>query len=31
MIAPGGRAVQRPIEVLGLTAVLPFLNAAAAW
>jgi hypothetical protein len=26
---PGGRAVQRPFEVLGLTAVLPFLNAAA--
>jgi anti-sigma B factor antagonist len=27
VIAPGRRAVQRPLEVLGLTAVLPFLNA----
>jgi anti-sigma B factor antagonist len=29
VIAPGGRAVQRPFEVLGLTATLPFR--AAAW
>jgi anti-sigma B factor antagonist len=29
VITPGGRAVQRPFEVLGLAAALPFLNAAA--
>jgi len=27
VIAPGGRAVQRPFEILGLTTVLPFLTA----
>jgi anti-sigma B factor antagonist len=27
VIAPGGRAVQRPFEVLGLTATLPFRTA----
>jgi anti-sigma B factor antagonist len=29
VITPGGRAVQRPFEVLGLAAALPFLNATA--
>lgn len=29
VIAPGGRAAQRPFEVLGLTGTLPFLDAAA--